>query len=80
MRYILTAIIITMFMITPVTAQSFYHEVTIELNGDYEIKTNVRIPDASSEIDLKGVGRAFIHSKLIIMPEKEELKSWWNLF
>ncbi len=78
MKRLLIIIAIILLIATPVLAQSYYHEITIQLSGDYEIRSELKIPTSSNLIDLEGVGDAFIQSKLIIVEVNED--SWWDLF
>ncbi len=78
MKYLIILITIILLIASPVLAQSYYHEITMQLSGDYEIRTELKIPNSSNLIDLEGVGDAFIQSKLIIVEASED--SWWDLF
>ena len=72
-RIILIALMILMIA-TPAMAQGFYHEFTMELDGEWDLNQRVEMPNQSSEIILVGVGKAKMKSIL------RESPTWWDLF
>lgn len=81
MRNILIALLLVLLISTGAFAQSYHHEIEIMLDGDYKIVTNVVLPDSNTDIDLEGVGKAHIKSKLVVVAEDlDSLKAWWDLF
>lgn len=73
----LTVVLILLLIIAqqPTTAQHVYHEVRIQAEGEYKIRSigNGNI------YTVEGTGKIDIESKLIIKPE-ETKRLWWELF
>ncbi len=67
-----------MFLATPVLAQSqtYFHEVTVELDGEWEYTGNFSAPEVRTTNTLKGVGQARIHS----ITKAQSVPVWWDLF
>ncbi len=75
MRLILIAVIITLFMITPVMAQSIYYETIIQLEGEYKL-TSI----TGGEIfKVEGVGKSYMERRYASVPDSVKV-NWWNLF
>jgi hypothetical protein len=78
MNKIIIAILLIAFIATPVMAQSktFYHEVTVQLDGEWDFNSEFVSPEATSKTTLKGVGKAMIHS----ITKAQSVPVWWELF
>lgn len=78
---IMLILLVVVLVAAPVAAQSYHHEIVIQLEGEYKILADVELPDSKTNIDLEGVGKAFISSKLVVVNEDvDSLKAWWELF
>jgi hypothetical protein len=77
MRYFL-AVLIVIALATPVFAQSstYYHEVTVELDGEWDWNSSFVAPEVISGNSLKGVGKAKIHA----ITKAQKVPVWWDLF
>lgn len=73
--FILIAICLMLFA-TPVFA-SYYHEVTIELEGEWTLDSSFAAPEVVSTISLTGTGKVIIHA---ITAAKDTPGEWWRLF
>ena len=75
-KLIITVIILTLVILMAggVAAQGYKHEVTIVLDGEWDLQQRVNTPNSVSSITLVGVGKAEIHSALT------EAATWWDLF
>ena len=81
MRNIIIVLALILLLTTTAIANSYYQELEITLDGDYTLNTSLTLPEVASVIDLEGIGKAFIKSKLIIVTEDiDSLKAWWDLF
>ena len=81
MRNIIIVLALILLLTTTAIANSYYQELEITLDGDYTLNTSLTLPEVASVIDLVGVGKAFIKSKLIIVTDDiDSLKAWWELF
>ncbi len=76
MRKIILTILLVAFLATPVHA-SYYHEITIEVEGEWEIDSKFAAPEISSEFTLTGTGKAIINA---ITAAKAVPGEWWRLF
>jgi len=78
MKKIILLIIILLMIASPVMAQSknFYHEVTIELDGEWKLDQDFAAPEVTSTITLEGVGKALIKS----ITKAQTVPVWWELF
>lgn len=85
MTCLLVVIFLTMvFMVTTGSAQSqtYFHEVTIEMDGEWDLDSNFTVyqpeggEDMSSNISLVGVGQARIHA----ITKSQSVPVWWDLF
>ncbi len=67
-----------MLLASPVVAQSqtFYHEVVVELDGEWEYNGNFAAPEVATTTSLKGVGKAKIHA----ITKAQTVPVWWDLF
>jgi hypothetical protein len=74
----LLLIVLVFALAAPVLAQSqtYYHEVTVELDGDWEFNSSFVAPEVVSGNTLKGVGRARIHA----ITKAQSIPVWWDLF
>ena len=75
MRIIITTLIILMLLISPVSAQYIYHEVTIHVVGEY----NMRSVGGGNISVFEGVGEAHLHTIRAQAPETAKV-NWWDLF
>ena len=81
MKRLLIVLALILLLATVVTAQSYYQELEIRLDGDYKLNTSLTLPEVVSVIDLEGIGAAYIKSKLIVITEDaSQLTKWWDLF
>ncbi len=76
MRMSVIVILLIMLMATPVLANNYSHEMSIVVEGEYTLTTNIAIPDVVQSIDVAGTGRVMIDTKL----KKFDAASWWDLF
>ena len=78
MKKIILIAVILLILASPVMAQSknFYHEVTIELDGEWNLNQNFAAPEVISNISLEGVGKALIKS----ITKAQTVPVWWELF
>ena len=74
MRNVVIVILLVLILATTVYAEGFQHELTITLDGDWDLQQRVNTPNSNSEIILVGVGKAEIVSVLTESP------NWWDLF
>lgn len=74
----LLIILILLIIAAPVFAQSqtYYHEVTVELDGEWEYTGNFAAPEVITTTSLSGVGKAKIHS----ITKAQSVPNWWDLF
>ncbi len=70
---ILVIVVILLFAASMVNAQYYFHEMTIQMEGEYKLKS------ISSEdiFSIEGNGKALIQRKVITAPDKP---TWWELF
>ncbi len=70
--------VLLMVAATPVFAQSqtYYHEVTVEMDGEWEFESSFIAPEVVSTTGLKGVGKAKIHA----ITKAQSVPVWWDLF
>lgn len=81
MRYLLFIMIVILLMAMPVSASNYYHNLTIQVEGEYQFKANTTLPDAVIDLEFEGAGSAFVNSDLRILTEDlEALQKWWSLF
>ncbi len=76
MKRLLMISLIIIMLSAPVMANNFYHEMSIVVEGEYTLTTNVTLPDVTQTIDVEGIGKVMIDTKL----KKFESASWWDLF
>ncbi len=71
-------IVIILMLASPVFAQSktYYHEVTMEFDGEFTYVSDFVTPDMSSNVALNGTGKASIHS----ITKDQSVPVWWDLF
>ena len=79
MKRILMIVMLIMLIATPAMANSYYHEITVELDGEWTLQNDVVMPEVSSGITLAGKGSARIHSVLIAY-DSDDISNWWKLF
>ncbi len=74
----LLLIVLVFALATPVLAQSktFYHEVTVEMDGEWEYNGSFAAPEVVTTNNLKGVGKARIHA----VTKAHSAPNWWTLF
>jgi uncharacterized protein YdeI (BOF family) len=78
MKKILLITILILMIATPVLAQSqtYFHEVTVELDGEWDFDSTFASPEATSTTKLVGVGKAMIHA----ITKAQSVPVWWDLF
>lgn len=76
MRKIILLILLIAFLATPAHA-SYYHEIIIEVEGEWEINSSFAAPEIASEFTLKGTGKAIVKA---ITAAKAVPGDWWKLF
>ena len=78
MKKTLLLIILILMIASPVMAQAtnYYHEVTLELDGEWEFNGSFNAPKVSETTMLKGVGKAKMHS----ITKAQTIPVWWDLF
>lgn len=81
-RFIIILIVITLIMAVAGSASAnYYHNLTIQVEGEYNFEVNSTLPESSLTLDFEGVGKAFINSDLrILKQDLVELQKWWSLF
>jgi hypothetical protein len=86
MKYIITTVLLILFIVTPAMANSSYnyqinHSVELTLDGDYTFNTTVQTPaQGNVTTDLAGVGKAELRSILEIVESRIETRNWFDLF
>jgi len=75
---ILLIALLILLIATPVLAQSqtYYHEVTVELDGEWDFDSTFASPEATSTTKLVGIGKAVIHA----ITKAQSVPVWWDLF
>ena len=75
---ILLIALLILLIATPVFAQSqtYYHEVTVELDGEWDFDSTFASPEATSTTTLAGTGKAKIHA----ITKAQSVPVWWDLF
>jgi hypothetical protein len=78
MRTFIIMAICILFLATPVMAQSqtYYHEVTLEVDGEWEYNGSFIAPEVIATTVLKGIGKAKMHS----ITKAQSVPVWWDLF
>ena len=78
MKRILLIVILILMIASPVMAQAttYYHEVELQLDGEWEWQGTFDAPNVSETTMLKGVGKAKMHS----ITKAQSIPSWWQLF
>ena len=82
--WLIVVLLMTVFVATTGSAQSqsYFHEVTIEMDGEWDLDSNFTVyqpeggEDMSSNISLVGVGQARIHA----ITKSQSVPVWWDLF
>jgi hypothetical protein len=74
MKKLILITLLVIFLASPAMA-NYSHEMSIVIEGEYTLTTNVAIPDAVQTIDVEGIGSVRIETKL-----KKVETSWWDLF
>ncbi len=84
---ILTVMLILMFILAPVSmANTSYtytltHDIELELDGEFDFKSNVSTPSQGTvDIELDGVGKAYLKSNLSIIESSQISTNWYDLF
>ncbi len=83
---ILFIILALILIATPAFANSSYtytltHDLELHLDGDFEFKSNVTTPSQGTvDIELEGVGEAFMRSQLEIFEASKVSSNWFDLF
>ncbi len=86
MRYILTAIIIILFIVTPAMANTNYnytikHSLDLKTDGDFTFNSTIVTPaQGNVDISLAGEGKAELRSILEIIESRIESSNWFDLF
>jgi hypothetical protein len=78
MRTFIIMTICILFLATPVMAQSqtYFHEVTVELDGEWDFNSSFVSPEVTSNTALVGIGKARIHA----ITKAQSVPVWWDLF
>jgi hypothetical protein len=78
MKRILFIAILILMIASPVMAQSqtYFHEVTVELDGEWEFNSEFAAPDIVGGVSLSGIGQARIHA----ITKSQSVPTWWQLF
>lgn len=78
MKKVLLILLAVLFIASPVFAQSttYYHEVTLELDGEWEWNGTFAAPDVLETTALKGTGKAIMHA----ITKAQTVPVWWDLF
>ena len=78
MKRILLITILILMIATPVMAQStnYYHEVELQLDGEWEWNSTFAAPDVLETTALKGTGKAIMRA----ITKAQVIPVWWNLF
>jgi len=78
MRTFIIMALCILFLATPVMAQSqtCYHEVTVELDGEWDFNSSFVSPEVTSNTALVGIGKARIHA----ITKAQSVPVWWDLF
>jgi len=78
MKKILWILLVLLFVATPVMAQSqtYYHEVTVELDGEWTWNGSFIAPEVITTTTLTGTGKARIHA----ITKSQSVPVWWDLF
>lgn len=76
MRMLLIVILILMLLAIPVSA-SYYHEVQLELDGEWEFNSSFIAPEVNSSIALSGTGKAIMKA---VTAARDAPGEWWRLF
>ena len=78
MKRILLITILILMIASPVMAQgqTYYHEVTLEVDGEWEYNGSFIAPEVIATTTLKGIGKAKMHS----ITKAQSVPVWWELF
>lgn len=78
MKKLLVILVLVLMLVSPVLAQSttYYHEVELELDGEWEWNGSFIAPEVIATTALKGTGKAKMHS----ITSAQTIPSWWELF
>jgi putative cell wall-binding protein len=78
MNKIILMLLCLLLFASPVLAQSqtYSHEVTVELDGEWDFDSTFASPEATSTTKLVGVGKAMIHA----ITKAQSVPVWWDLF
>ena len=77
MSKIILIAICLLLIATPVMASSYYHNLTIEVSGEYEMSTSFAAPDVAWRIDIAGLGEMRLNS---IIAAHSITTDWWDMF
>jgi len=71
-------VMMVLMVASPVFAQSqtYFHEVTVELDGEWEWNGSFIAPEVITTTALKGTGKAMIHA----ITKAQSVPVWWELF
>jgi putative cell wall-binding protein len=75
---VILVLVCLLFLATPVYAQSqtYSHEVTVELDGEWDFNSSFSAPNITSNTNLVGIGKARIHA----ITKAQSVPVWWQLF
>ena len=78
MKRILFITILILMIASPAMAQgqTYYHEVTLEVDGEWEYNGSFIAPEVIANTTLKGIGKARMHS----ITKAQSVPVWWQLF
>lgn len=81
-KSILLLIVLMIFMIPgQAVASNYYHNLTIQVEGEYTFKVDSVLPESNLSLDFSGTGKALVASDVrILTQDLEGLMKWWDLF
>ena len=78
MKRIILITVLILMIASPVMAQAtnYYHEVELQLDGEWEWNGTFAAPDVLETTSLKGTGKAIMHA----ITKAQTIPNWWQLF
>jgi putative cell wall-binding protein len=78
MNKIILMLLCLLLFALPVLAQSqtYSHEVTVELDGEWDFNSSFVSPEVTSNTALVGIGKARIYA----ITKAQSVPVWWELF
>ena len=83
---VLAVVVLLMFLAVPVQANSvssyqMTHDLEISMDGEWNLSTDTYTPaQGGYNLDLEGVGEAYIKSQLEIYSVTKVSSTWYDLF